>query len=79
VRRATGRGRVLVWEMLVRPGPEGIPALVLDIEMLVGTGGSERTETEFAALFAAAGLRLERVIPTRSPICLLEAAVDAEG
>jgi len=42
--------------------------------MLVVTGGIERTEAEYAALFAAAGLRLERVISTRQPISILEAS-----
>lgn len=65
-------GRVLVCEMLVTEGPEGIPALLLDIEMLVGPGGRERTQGEFSELFAAAGLRLNRIIPTQTPIRLLE-------
>jgi SAM-dependent methyltransferase len=66
-------GRVLLCEMVIVPGPEGAPALVLDIEMLVGAGGRERTEGEFSELFAAAGLRLEQVIRTRTPVTLLEA------
>jgi hypothetical protein len=36
----------------------------MDLEMLVLPGGMERTEDEFRKLFAAAGFRLERVIPT---------------
>ena len=67
------RGRVLVCEMLVAEGPEGLPALILDIEMLVGAGGRERTEREFSELFAAVGLRLNRIIQTHTPIKLLEA------
>ena len=66
-------GRVLVCEMLVAAGPEGVPALVLDIEMLVAAGGRERTQEEFSELFAAAGLRLERTVRTHSQITLLEA------
>jgi 2-polyprenyl-3-methyl-5-hydroxy-6-metoxy-1,4-benzoquinol methylase len=66
-------GRVLVCEMVITTGPEGIPALILDIEMLVGAGGRERTQREYSELFAAAGLRLERVISTQTNIQLLEA------
>lgn len=66
-------GRVLVCEMVISPGPEGLSALVLDIEMLVGAGGRERTHAEFAKLFAAAGLCLTRTIATDTPIQLLEA------
>jgi hypothetical protein len=66
-------GRVLVCEMVIAPGPEGLAALALDIEMLVGAGGRERTEAEFSELFSAAGLRLERVIRTPTPLRLIEA------
>ena len=65
-------GRVVLCEMIVTDGPDGLPALVLDIEMLLGPGGRERTREEFDTLFRAAGLRLERVIPTRTAIRLLE-------
>ena len=34
--------------------------LMSDLNMLVCTGGRERTEAEFAALLDAAGLRLDR-------------------
>jgi hypothetical protein len=44
-----------------------------DIQMLVSTGGVERTEAEFDALFAASGLRRTRTLPTASPFSLLEA------
>ena len=54
---------MLICEMLIRTGADGIPASILDIEMLVGPGGRERTEQEFAGLFAEAGLHLERAMP----------------
>jgi SAM-dependent methyltransferase len=66
-------GRVLVCEMVIEPGPEDLAALALDIEMLVGAGGRERTQSEFSDLFKAVGLRLERVIRTSTTIRLLEA------
>lgn len=68
-------GRVVLCEMLITPGPESLPALLLDVEMLAGPGGRERTRDEFAALFAAAGFRLERVIETQTPIRLVEASL----
>jgi len=67
-------GRVLLCEMVVTGEPGPTPAKMLDIEMLVMTvGGRERTEEEFAALFAASGLRLNRIVPTSRPICVIEA------
>jgi len=66
-------GRVLVIEQIVAPTPELSFAKLLDMEMLALTvGGRERTEAEFAQLFACAGLKLTRVFPTQSPVCVLE-------
>jgi len=45
----------------------------LDINMMVLTGGRERTPDEFARLFAASGWQFSRVIPTRSPYSIVEA------
>jgi hypothetical protein len=67
-------GRVLVVEMVVPP--PGIPsfARLIDLEMLaISSNGKERTEREFADLFAKAGLSLARVVPTQSPYSVLEA------
>lgn len=66
-------GRVLLCELVVPESPAPAPAKFLDIEMLALTpGGKERTEREFAELFASAGLRLARVIHTNSPFCIIE-------
>jgi hypothetical protein len=40
--------------------------------MLVMPGGRERTEQEYGALFAAAGLTLTRVVDTPSRFSVLE-------
>jgi hypothetical protein len=45
----------------------------LDINMLVLTGGRERTPTEFATLLAQSGWKLARVISTPSPYSIVEA------
>ncbi|HLO22676.1 MAG TPA: methyltransferase [Methyloceanibacter sp.] len=67
-------GRVLVCEMVVTDDPGPTPAKMLDIEMLVMTvGGKERTEAEFAELFASSGLRLNRIVPTARPVAVIEA------
>jgi len=67
-------GRVLVCEMVVTDDPGPTPAKMLDIEMLVMTvGGKERTEAEFADLFASSGLRLKRIVPTERPVAVIEA------
>jgi hypothetical protein len=66
-------GVVLVVEtVLGRPGFE-VEAAFSDINMLVMPGGRERTEQQYAALFDAAGLRLDRVVDTPSRMSVLEA------
>jgi predicted O-methyltransferase YrrM len=42
-----------------------------DMTMMVMTGGRERTAEEFAALFSAAGFRLEQIVSTQSPFTLI--------
>jgi O-methyltransferase domain len=45
----------------------------LDINMMVITGGRERTPDEFARLFAASGWQLSHLIPTPGPYSIVEA------
>ena len=66
-------GVVLVVERLLgRPGYE-VETAFSDLNMLVLPGGRERTEEEYGALFAAAGLRLSAVLDTTSRMSVLEA------
>ncbi len=66
-------GKVLVVEMVLPPGNEPSPAKAFDVLMLlVHAGARIRTKAEFGDLFAAAGLRLTRVIPTASPNSIVE-------
>ena len=57
----------------VLPLLEEIAAARSKYQMLVMTGGKERTEREYAELLASAGLRLRRIIPTESLISIIEA------
>jgi ubiquinone/menaquinone biosynthesis C-methylase UbiE len=65
-------GKLLVLESVVPPGNAPSFAKFLDVNMLVMTGGRERTEAEYRALFGASGFQLERVVPCGS-IDILEA------
>jgi hypothetical protein len=69
----TPGGKVLVAETIIPAGNEPNPIKLIDANMLVVTGGKERTQAEYAALLTAAGLRLERIISTSQPISILEA------
>ena len=66
-------GRVLIVETVVPEGNGPHYSKVLDLEMLTSPGGIERTAEEYAALLASAGLRLSRIVPTRSPFSIVEA------
>ena len=66
------RGRLLLAEMVVPEGNEPHYSKVLDLEMLTSAGGIERTGEEYRELFAAAGFRLNRIVPTRSPFSVIE-------
>lgn len=65
--------KVLVVECIVPEGDEPSFSKLLDLNMMVMTGGRERTKREFSELFSAAGLALTRTIPTPSPLSMLEA------
>jgi O-methyltransferase domain len=72
-RAASAQARLIVIESPLSEDEEPTPeAAMMDIAMLVVTGGRERTAAEFAGLYERAGFRLHRVIPTASPFKLLE-------
>jgi len=70
-------GRVLVIEPIVpdRPGSSAYDAMMAstDLNMLIMTGGKERTEAEFRTLLTAAGLAVTRIVPTMAMLSIIEA------
>ena len=74
-RAAPSHARVLIIETLVPEAPGPHFGKTLDIIMLAVTGGRERTEAQYTALLADAGLRLRRVVSTRSEYSIVEAVV----
>jgi len=66
-------GRVIMIEGVIPTGNEPGFGKILDLEMLVMPGGRERTEEEYRRLFAAAGFQLARIVPTQSPLAVIEA------
>jgi hypothetical protein len=74
------RGVLLVVERLLPARVADAPGLIeADLNMLVLTGGRERTAAEYAGLLQTAGLRLERTIPLRGlrdPWAVLESRPD---
>jgi hypothetical protein len=74
-RRAMSAGAKLLLIERVLP-PDGEPAVgkLVDITMMVLTGGMERTEAEYRVLLEQAGFRLRGVVFTHSAASVLEAA-----
>ena len=66
-------GRLLIIEMVLPAGDTPHPGKMLDTMMLVGPGGQERTEQEYGTLLGKAGLRFTRVVPTETPVSVVEA------
>jgi hypothetical protein len=59
--------------MVVPPGNEPHFSKVQDLEMLMSPGGEERTPEEYRDLLARAGFEVKRIIPTKSPLSIVEA------
>ena len=69
----TRGGRVLIVERLIPSAPgNAVPTLLSDINMLVLTGGQERTDAEYGALLAAAGLTVGAIHTVAFPYGVIE-------
>jgi hypothetical protein len=66
--------RLIAIERVIPEGNAPSEAKLSDINMLVVVGGQERTESEYRALFAAAGLQFSRRLDAATPLSLIEAA-----
>ena len=68
-------GKVLVIEMVIPAESDNPWSRIIaasDLNMLVNTGGQERSETEFQRLFEGAGLELNKIVRTGTPWSVLE-------
>jgi len=61
------RGRLILLETMLRPSVPPLYPVLSDLNMLVRTGGCERTEAEYHSLYRAAGFQLTRSIATTAP------------
>lgn len=65
--------KLLVIECVIPHSPEPCFSKLLDLQMLVVTGGRERTEEQFQTLLSAAGFEMKRIIQTAVPERIIEA------
>lgn len=66
-------GKLLVVEQVILEDGDSRAARLMDLEMMVLLGGRERTGEDFRRILAEAGWRLSRIVPTASPMYILEA------
>ena len=71
-----GGGRLLLLEAVLPSGNQPHFGWILDFIMLIGLGGRERDEAEYADLLTRTGFKKTRVIPTASPVSVVEAVPD---
>jgi hypothetical protein len=67
------KGRLLIVEMVLPEGDAPHPGKMLDMMMLVGPGGQERTPSEYAELLERASFEMTKVVPTASAVSIVEA------
>jgi SAM-dependent methyltransferase len=66
------RGKLLLIEQVLKSPNEPDLGRFMDLTMLVGLTGRERTEAEFAALLQEGGFSLTQVIPTSGLLSIIE-------
>jgi len=66
-------GKLLVLEYVVNGNNERHLGNVIDLWLLLMLGARERTLPEYTELFARAGLKVVRAVPTTAPISIIEA------
>jgi ubiquinone/menaquinone biosynthesis C-methylase UbiE len=71
-RAMTPNGKVVVVETVLPEADASAFGALLDLNMLVMTGGRERTEREFRGLLDAAGFEITRMTPTLAPQWAIE-------
>jgi hypothetical protein len=61
-----------VYPRRIDQSDESRGAAANDVNMLVCTGGRQRSEAEFRSLYDAASFRLARIVPTQTPVKVIE-------
>ena len=73
-RAMAANSRLLLIEAAILPGNGRFFYKFMDLNMMVMTGGRERTEAEYRELLTAAGFRPTRIVPAGFELSVIEAA-----
>ena len=68
-------GKLLIVEFVLPEDDTPHFGKLADIIMLVVPGGQERTPAEYDELLTKAGFKMTRVVPTESPVSIVEAVI----
>ncbi len=80
VRQAAGdNGRLLLMEFVPPEGNAPHPGKLVDLWLMLLVGGRERTRAQYSELLSRAGFELEQVVPTASPLSIVEARPRPKG
>lgn len=71
-RALPSNGKLILIEAVVPETSEPHFSKFIDLNMLVMTGGRERTDAEFRKLYEASGFRVNRIVPSESPFAVIE-------
>jgi hypothetical protein len=67
------QGKVMILEMIIEDNDKPSFAKLIDIQMMVFMNkGKERTHTEYEKLLSRSGFRVSRIVPTISPLSIIE-------
>ena len=76
IRKAmSGQGKILLVELVIPEGDDTYFGKFIDLHMLVTLGAKERTQLEYQSILNQSGFELVRVIPTSSPMSIIEAVL----
>lgn len=65
-------GRVVIIDALLPDHVENHPGFLMDLNMMVMTGGKERTAAEFETLLERTGFKVESITPTPTPMGIVQ-------
>lgn len=66
-------GRVLIMDILIKEDQPQIAEKSMDMLMLMVFGAKERTREEFESLLTKTNFKINRIIPTKTPLSIIEA------
>ncbi|MGB3468082.1 MAG: methyltransferase [Cyclobacteriaceae bacterium] len=65
-------GKLLIMDMLIKEDEQQVFEKSLDIVMLLLLGAKERTKEEFENLLSQSNFKINRIIPTKCPLSIIE-------